>query len=89
MNNMRKVQNNGNNGNNGNFGNNGFNGNGNTDRRGTSPSGTLAEQIWALSFVKTELELYLEKSEYVKESLVYEEKCDDGRRIVAAVITDE
>lgn len=36
-----------------------------------------------------ELELYLEKSEYVKESLVYEENDEDGRRIVAAVITDE
>lgn len=36
-----------------------------------------------------ELELYLEKSEYIKESLVYEENDENGRRIVAAVITDE
>ena len=36
-----------------------------------------------------ELELYLEKSEFVKESLVYEENGEDGRRIVAAIIPDD
>lgn len=36
-----------------------------------------------------ELELYIEKSRYVKESLVYEVVDDDGRRIVAAVVPDE
>ncbi len=36
-----------------------------------------------------ELELYLEKSEFVKESLVYEEKNEDGRWIVAAIIADD
>ncbi len=36
-----------------------------------------------------ELELYLEKSEFVKESLVYEEKNDDARWIVAAIIADD
>lgn len=36
-----------------------------------------------------ELELYLEKSEYVKESLVYEECSEDGKRIVAAIIADD
>lgn len=36
-----------------------------------------------------ELELYLEKSEYVKESLVYEENGEDGRRIAAAIIPDD
>ena len=35
-----------------------------------------------------ELELYLEKSEYIKESLVYEENDGDGRRIAAAIIVD-
>ncbi len=36
-----------------------------------------------------ELELYLEKSEFVKESFVYEEKDEDGGRVVAAVIADD
>ncbi len=36
-----------------------------------------------------ELELYLEKSEFVKESLVYEEDSEGGKRIVAAVIPDD
>lgn len=36
-----------------------------------------------------ELELYLEKSEFVKESLVYEENTEDGRRIAAAIIADD
>ncbi len=36
-----------------------------------------------------ELELYLEKSEYVKESLVYEENGGEGRRIAAAIIPDD
>ncbi len=36
-----------------------------------------------------ELELYIEKSRYVKESLVYEVVNDEGRRIVAAVVPDE
>lgn len=36
-----------------------------------------------------ELELYIEKSRYVKESLVYEVVDDEGRRIVAAVVPDE
>ncbi len=36
-----------------------------------------------------ELELYLEKSEYIKETLVYEENDDEGRRIAVAIIVDE
>ncbi len=36
-----------------------------------------------------ELELYLEKSEYVKESLVYEESNDDNRWISVAIIADD
>ncbi len=36
-----------------------------------------------------ELELFLEKSEYVKEALVYEENSEEGRRISVAIIPEE
>ena len=57
--------------------------------RSTALTGSLAEKIQKLSFVKAELELYLERSEYIKESLVYEPDPDAPGVIAAAVIPDD